>query len=148
MRKEAIMTNKKTTVFLTVLVLCLSMIISSCSGKAPVVGDVDVDLTLLSSTMVYSEVYNMIYKPDSYLGKMIRMSGTYTSMTDPDTGNVYHACVIADATACCQQGIEFVLAEGYSYPGKEGEEITVVGVLEQYTEGQYTYLHLVDAVRE
>ena len=36
----------------------------------PSAGKVDVDLTVLSSTMVYSEVYNMLYNdPAHYLGK-------------------------------------------------------------------------------
>lgn len=38
-------------------------------------GELDVDLTTLSSTMVYSEVYNMMYEPDRYLGKRIKMNG-------------------------------------------------------------------------
>ena len=38
---------------------------------------VDVDLTRLSSTMVYSEVYNMMYAPDDYIGKTIKMTGQF-----------------------------------------------------------------------
>ena len=34
---------------------------------------IDVDLTQLSSTMVYSEVYAMVYEPDQYLGKTVKM---------------------------------------------------------------------------
>ena len=42
----------------------------------PSAGKVDVDLTVLSSTMVYSEVYNMLlFTPDSYLGKTVKMMG-------------------------------------------------------------------------
>ena len=36
---------------------------------------VDVDLTRLSSTMVYSEVYNMMNAPGDYIGKTIKMTG-------------------------------------------------------------------------
>ena len=32
-------------------------------------GDVDLDLTKLSATMVYSEIYNMMVSPDKYVGK-------------------------------------------------------------------------------
>ena len=32
---------------------------------------VDVDLTVLSSTMVYSEAYNMMYYPENYIGKTV-----------------------------------------------------------------------------
>ena len=42
----------------------------------PSAGKVDVDLTVLSSTMVYSEVYNMLYNdPAHYLGKTVKARG-------------------------------------------------------------------------
>ena len=77
-------------------------------------GGVDVDLTVLSSTMVYSEVYNMLYNdPAHYLGKTVKARGgfsIYQLVTDgvlqPDP--VAYACIIADATACCAEGMEFV----------------------------------------
>lgn len=52
--------------------MCFLLI--SCSGNnktAPTSGidKVDVDLTVLSSTMVYAEVYDMVNTPDNYLGK-------------------------------------------------------------------------------
>lgn len=31
----------------------------------------DVDLTKLSSTMVYSKVYNMMFTPENYIGKTV-----------------------------------------------------------------------------
>ena len=47
------------------------------SQEAPAVS-VDVDLTTLSSTMVYAEVFNMMMSPDDYIGKTIRMTGIFT----------------------------------------------------------------------
>ena len=35
-----------------------------------------VDLTALSSTMVYSEVSQMMTAPEKYVGKMVKMAGT------------------------------------------------------------------------
>ena len=70
---------------------------------------VEVDLTTMSSTMVYSEVSNMITDPDSYRGKTVCMNGTFSIY---DSGEkVYFACLIAEATACFSNGIEF-LREG------------------------------------
>lgn len=109
---------------------------------------IDVDLTSLSSTMVYSEVYNMMYEPDNYIGKTIKMDGLFTSYHDESTGNYYFACIIQDATACCAQGMEFVLTDDYSYPDdypEEGGPITVVGVFDTYMEGDYMYCTLKDA---
>ena len=80
------------------------------SGQAqPSAGKVDVDLTVLSSTMVYSEVYNMLYNdPAYYLGKTVKARGEfsiYQLVTDgvlqPDP--VSYACIISDAAACCAE---------------------------------------------
>ena len=106
----------------------------------------DLDLTQLSSTVVYAEVYNMLVDPENYTDRIVRMTGEYQEYTDEQTGELYHSCVIYDALACCQQGVEFVLSDG-SYP-EEGTTITVVGRYETYTTPYYDYFHLVDGVLE
>ena len=108
--------------------------------------DTDLDLTQLSSTVVYAEVYNMLVTPENYTDKIVRMTGEYQEYIDEQTGELYHSCVIYDALACCQQGVEFVLTDG-DYP-EEGTPITVVGRYETYTTPYYDYFHLVDGVRE
>ena len=115
---------------------------------------VDVDLTVLSSTMVYSEVYNMLYNdPAHYLGKTVKAKGTfsiYQLVTDgvlqPDP--VAYACIIADATACCAEGMEFVPEGDLTYPEdypELGAEITVIGEFQSYEENGMTWYHLVNA---
>ena len=115
---------------------------------------VEVDLTVLSSTMVYSEVYNMLYNdPAHYFGKTVKAKGTfslYQLVTDgvlqPDP--VAYACIIADATACCAEGMEFVLEGDYTYPDdypELGAEITVIGEFQSYEENGMTWYHLVNA---
>ena len=115
---------------------------------------VDVDLTVLSSTMVYSEVYNMMCTPDDYIGKTVKMEGQFALYQSVDENGtlipdqIYFACVIADATACCSQGLEFVLAGEHSYPDdypELGTEITVIGTFQTYEENGYMYCQLVDA---
>lgn len=107
---------------------------------------IDVDLTTLSSTMVYSEVYNMLTEPERYEGKTVRMAGGYSAFLDENTGTIYRVCMIADATACCAQGMEFILTDD-NYPEMESD-ITVVGTFQTYTENGTQYCHLVDAVLE
>ncbi|MGN0394032.1 MAG: hypothetical protein ACI4EF_01605 [Coprococcus sp.] len=109
---------------------------------------VDIDLTSLTKTMVYSEVYNMMYAPQDYIGKTIKMEGLYSAYHDETTGNDYFACIIEDATACCSQGIEFQLTDDYVYPDdypEEGSRITVIGVFDTYQEGEYKYCTLRNA---
>lgn len=109
---------------------------------------IDVDLTVLSSTMIYSEVYNMMAVPDDYIGKTIKMEGAYSFFEDETTGKQYYACIIQDATACCAQGIEFVPTEDFRYPEdfpEEGEDVTVVGTFSLYEENGFQYATLLDA---
>ncbi len=113
--------------------------------------DVDLDLTTLTSTMVYSEVFNMMMEPDSYVGKSVRISGTCNIYIDPNTKNVYYSCIVKDATQCCAQGLEFVLdPDKYSdadYPAMD-DEITVTGTFATYEEGDRQYLTILDSVLE
>lgn len=109
---------------------------------------IDVDLTKLSSTMVYSEVYNMMVSPDNYTGKTVKMKGQFAYYEDPETKAQYFACIIADATACCSQGLEFILTGDHTYPKdypELGSEITVTGTFEVYTESGFQYCGLVNA---
>lgn len=106
--------------------------------------DVDVDLTQLSSTMVYSEVYQMMMMPEEYAGKKVRMGGEVVIYPDEATGKTYYAVIIKDATACCAQGMEFELKEEYEYP-EAGEALTVTGVFQTYEEDGLLYCHLADA---
>ena len=119
---------------------------SSNTGKVTQASDIDIDLTRLSSTMVYSEVYNMMNSPESYVGKMIRMNGKLAVYKYPERN--YYTCIIKDATACCQQGMEFLWAGNHKYPDdypNEGDGIIVTGVFDIYYEGENKYVQLKDA---
>ena len=117
------------------------------SGNAGKEEKIDVDLTKMSSTMVYSEVYNMLALPDDYLGQTVRMKGEFQCYEGEERN--YYVVLIADAMACCQQGMEFVLAGDYSFPEdypEPGTTVTVTGVFDTYTEGEYRrFAQLIDA---
>ena len=120
-------------------------------SKPQISNNLDVDLTKLSSTMVYSEVYNMMYTPDDYIGKTVKMKGQFAYYEDPETKAQYFACIIADATACCSQGLEFILTGEHTYPNdypELGSEITVTGTFEVYTENGFQYCRLKNAAME
>lgn len=106
---------------------------------------VDLDLTKLSSTLIYSEVYNMLITPDDYKGKIVKMKGQFNQYTDEQTGKTYNAVIIPDATACCQQGLEFELQNKTNPNFEQGTEITVVGTFDTYSEGELLYCHLKNA---
>ena len=115
---------------------------------------VDIDLTALSGIMVYSEVNSMISFPDNYIGKTVKMQGQFTIYQATDENGafipdkMFFACMIADATACCAQGLEFALAGRPVYPDdypELGAEITVIGEFQSYEENGVTWYHLVNA---
>ncbi len=113
-------------------------------------GIYDVDLTKLSSTMVYSEVYNMMVRPDDYTGKYINMAGKFDVYEDSESGQRYYACIIKDALGCCAQGMEFLPSDEESlvYPDnypEVGSEIAVEGTFEVYEENGFMYCRLKDA---
>ena len=105
----------------------------------------DVDLTQMSSTMVYASVYNMVSEPEKYKGKCVRMSGTFYNFYDEYTEENINACLIEDATACCQQGVEFVLKDPNGYPA-DLTPITVTGTFETYEKNGYVLCRVDHAV--
>lgn len=63
---------------------------------------IDIDLTKLSSTMIFSEIYNIMMNPTDYLGKTIRMEGTFKVYPIPELERNCYVVVVPDATACCE----------------------------------------------
>ncbi|MCR5182740.1 MAG: hypothetical protein K6D56_06920 [Clostridia bacterium] len=154
-----------------IIILCLAMIFalpgcgktSESSEPAPVTDtqsqeaapeiedeteNIDVDLTTLSNTMVYSEVYNMVMNPDDYEGKIVKMNGLFAVYYDEQANKYYFGCIIQDATACCAQGIEFELAGEHVFPDdypEVNDEISVIGEFDTYEDGNYIYCVLRNA---
>lgn len=113
--------------------------------------EIDYDFTTMGSDMVYATVYQMMINPNEYVGKTVKMSGSYYANYFEPTDKYYHYVIIQDATACCEQGLEFVWDDGsHVYPDeypKEETEVEVIGVFETYTEegDDYLYCRLKDA---
>ena len=103
----------------------------------------DLDLTKMSATMIYAEVFNMLIEPEDYINKILKMKGNFQVFTNEQNTERYYAVVIQDATACCQQGIEFIWAGDHAYPQdypKIGQEITVTGSYKvAYTQDDLEY---------
>lgn len=120
------------------IVLCSFLLLAGCSQQPATDTKVDIDLTALSSTMVYSEVYNMMSAPEDYRGKTVKVDGLMVSDYDPNIQQEYYAVLIEDATACCQQGIEFVCEHTESLPAN-GTKIEVTGEFGSYDAGGNTF---------
>ncbi len=107
-----------------------------------VIGDIDIDLSVLSTTMVYSQVFDIMSYPSEYVGQTIKAVGTfYADYYEPiDEGFTY--VVINDATGCCPQGLEFLSTQEMEIP-KDGSTVEIVGVFEEYMSGDFKYYRIV-----
>ena len=90
---------------------------------------VDVDLTALSSTMVYSEVLNIMTAPETYIGKTLKMNGIFSYYYDENTNKYYFGCIIQDALEVLGDSVkeeEFVegmqAEEEHHHEGEEADE--------------------------
>lgn len=111
--------------------------------------DVDVDLSVMDSDMIYATVYQMMSDPEQYIGKTFRINRKFYVTYDEMTKNQYYYCVIKDAAKCCAQGLEFVWGDGsHIYPDEypsDGTEAVVDGTFELYTENDSKYCRLTNA---
>ena len=137
----------KRTIAILMTLLIMTFAMTGCGSETSASDSVDVDLSTLSTTMMYSEVSNMYSTTDDYIGKTVKMSGQFT-VYDDGNGGYFTAVTIQDNTQCCSQGLEFRLKGDAKYPDDYPEadsEITVVGTFETYEEGDATYACLMDA---
>ncbi len=107
--------------------------------------NVDLDLTAMNSTMVYSVIYDIMVEPEKYYGQTMKVDGFFDTVTDDRLGTRYFFVVVPDAAACCSQGLEFMLDDSKSYPDDYPEtaaDIEVKGILDRYDEEGQTYYYI------
>ncbi len=128
-------------------VLCLAAALASVlpSERAPAAKTLD--LTKMSSTMVYAQIFRMMTAPEEYEGNSIILEGTLARSDPAETGAQLYGCVVADATQCCFLGLEFEPAEGSAAKAlpPDGTAITVSGVFHSTEDRDGTRCVLTDA---
>lgn len=105
----------------------------------------DFDLTKMSATMIYSTIFDMLIMPEEYVEKVIKVKGWFETYTDPQTAELYYAVVVPDATACCQQGLEFIWPGDHHFPADfpdPGQDITVTGRYKLVDKDGFAYNYL------
>ncbi len=106
---------------------------------------VDIDLTVMNSTMIYSVIYDIMVNPTAYYGKSLIVDGYFDSMYLDEFQSRYYFVVVPDATACCVQGLEFRLPDEGTYPDDypdPGTDIRIRGVLGNYEEAGQVYSYI------
>lgn len=128
--------------------------ISSISEECP---EIDIDLTGFSSNMLYAEVYNMGMNPNDYVGKVISLTGDFASFPkdldnngNPISDEEIFVCLVSDAMACCQSGIEFIPEKNslfWKERPTEGSKITITGMCDIFLDegGWFTIIQLDNA---
>ncbi|MDR1753789.1 MAG: hypothetical protein LBR74_02645 [Eubacterium sp.] len=132
------------------LAAVICVFLAGCSENAQYIlkdgfKKIDVDLTALSGTMVYAEVYNMMVNPTDYLGKTVKLSGPYSTRYYDVTDEYYHYVIVEDATACCQQGLEFIWSGQHVFPDDypvDQTEIEILGIFDSYEELGNTFFYI------
>ena len=120
-------------ILLSVLLACVVSFAKDTDSQK-----IDINLARMSGTMVYAQVYKMVTEPVKFIGKRVKMKGVFSSYYDEETKKRYYGCVIADALACCSQGLAFELAQERKFPEEfpaEGAAIIIVGDFEMEEEG-------------
>ena len=105
----------------------------------------DFDLTKMSATMIYSTIFDMLIMPEEYVEKVIKVKGWFETYTNPESGELFYAVVVPDATACCQQGLEFIWPGDHHYPADfpdPGQDITVTGRYKLVDKDGFAYNYL------
>ena len=90
----------------------------------------DIDLTKMSVTMIYSQIFNMLIMPEEYVDKTIKVKGAFEIYPNEQGKIDFFTLTVMDATACCKEGIDFIWAGNHTYPDdypEEGQEITITG---------------------
>ena len=133
---------------IAIIICIIAMLLSGCSNAAPSPQtSIDIDLSQMSSTLVFSELYNILTDVDSYIGMTVKISGTCVIYQDPETGKVYYTCMVTDTAGCCSQGIEFEPQDTTKHPAN-GDPVTVTGTLSKYFEADIPYITLKSAIIE
>lgn len=67
------------------------------------------DLSLMSTTMAYAQMYAMLMSPEEYVGQTVRVKGQYYPLMDDQGVTLFHGVIVSDIAACCEVGLEFIL---------------------------------------
>lgn len=152
MGNKIYISSKKIKLLLLIFVIIMSLGVTACGGDGKSSNKAEKestyrDMTGLSATVIYSEVFNMVADPQQYKGDRIKIKGALITYTDDKTGRQVKGCVIKDATQCCAQGFEVVGEGGKNLFNKiaDGTEIVVEGTFDYEEDKNYRYIKLVDA---
>jgi len=69
--------------------------------------DIDIDMTLLSPTMVSAQGFRITSSPEDHLGYSMRIRGSYFTFLWEEADMNLHYVILDLAVGCCGQAFEF-----------------------------------------
>lgn len=102
----------------------------------------DSEVIEIKDKMFLTQVNDIFYNAEEYLGKTIKYEGIFNIYEDADTGNTYYS-VYRNSPGCCGDDgfIGFEVIWDNEYP-EDNDWVELTGVLEEYEEDGYKYLRL------
>ncbi len=98
---------------------------------------IDIDMSGMNYNLVNAMNFDMAMEPENFYGKVIKMRGQFFSGVEPETNLRFYYCILYDATACCQAGIDFQMSGNKIYPDDfppEGTNIEIVGTFKDFSD--------------
>lgn len=73
------------------------------------------DLSDMSYTMAYAQVYSMVMAPKRHQGETLKIKGSYYGFQTQE-GQDVHLILIIDEAGCCEVGMEFRITGNLAWP--------------------------------
>ena len=101
---------------------------------------IDIDVTNFSITILYPLVENMLFYPDDYMGKIVKIKGDFKYWEDEASKENVYMLVVSDEAQCCSAEIEIRFESDFDYSKlpNRGDEFTIIGRFDSdYKDGVY-----------
>ncbi|MCL1789300.1 MAG: hypothetical protein FWG33_03000 [Oscillospiraceae bacterium] len=108
---------------------------------------IDYDLTSYTSQIATATMTDMFENPDKYVGKVVKVRGTYFPVFVEEVDRDVHYLQVDDESGCCVQYFEFKQSSD-DFPDEEAK-IELIGTFGLYDDGEYTemvYLAVKDLI--
>lgn len=100
-------------------------------------------MTALSETIVFGQVFQLVYDPEAYEGSTYKIDGRYEFYTIPNTDEIIYFVVIEDAAGCCPQGLEVRFPDHITPPDSfENVLLKATAYPEPFEKNIYVYLDI------
>jgi len=134
----------KKLLFLLFLIILINIHVIGCVSDVEK-RDVDIDLSELSMTMIQAEYQRIISNSEDYMGKTIKVYGSYYILPLDNAGNIAHYVIVVSGDECCQMGFEFKRDSSYIYPDdypSQNTMIQVTGTLDKHEQFGASYIYI------